>query len=371
MSTPRAHVDFDIHGVVGVRLLDAAERNVEAVRRQLGPLERPLDRDPDVVVRFVDRLPSSGTLRSVGLESGHSAEDFFVLQGKHKAAIRVRIPFEKLADPVDPGEIVCERSLPAVPLLVPIVNLTALCRGSLPLHSSGFQWQGIGVVCTGWSKGGKTETLLAFMERNALYVGDEWMFLRDGTMCGIPESMHVWDWHFDSLIELRRRIGRRRQAMLKLGRSFVNRAVRMRPAARGRSLLRRASHVVEKQLHVRCPPHALFGPDRCTGRVPFDKVILTGVHDQPEVITHPVPAQEVIDRMQFSLEDEMERLLAWYRKFRFAFPARANPRLDDYRESIRAALQRELEGRECYELLHPYPVELPLLYEAVAPLLRE
>ena len=46
--------DFDLHGIVGIRLIDPAHADVDAVRRQLGPIDVPLGRAPDIVVRFVD-----------------------------------------------------------------------------------------------------------------------------------------------------------------------------------------------------------------------------------------------------------------------------------------------------------------------------
>ncbi len=60
-------------------------------------------------------------------------------------------------------EIVCERGRARVPLLTANVNLVVLGNGALPLHAAAFRFDGTGVLVTGWSKGGKTETLLAFM----------------------------------------------------------------------------------------------------------------------------------------------------------------------------------------------------------------
>jgi len=49
-----------------------------------------------------------------------------------------------------------------VPHLLAVINLTALAKGVLPLHASAFTYRGLGVLATGWAKGGKTETLLEF-----------------------------------------------------------------------------------------------------------------------------------------------------------------------------------------------------------------
>ncbi len=106
----------------------------------------------------------------------------------------VQIPFAEIGQ--QQCRIVCATGLPAVPLLIPILNLTALNRGILPLHASAFRYQDVGVLTTGWSKGGKTETLLAFMDRGANYIGDEWVYISDDGrhMTGIPEPIRVWEW---------------------------------------------------------------------------------------------------------------------------------------------------------------------------------
>ncbi|MGH9034322.1 MAG: hypothetical protein ACRD0O_01040, partial [Acidimicrobiia bacterium] len=191
----RVTVDFDLHGLARVRLLDAEAADVSAVRRQLGPIEADVAGEADITVRFVDRLPTRGRTVLLGAREAAFTDDaFLVLRSKHKARARVSVP---MADVGRPGcELVCERGLPAVPLLIPIVNLTVLGKGALPLHAGAFLHRGTGVVCTGWSKGGKTETLLAFTRRGATYVGDEWVYLDgDGSaMHGIPEPLRLWDW---------------------------------------------------------------------------------------------------------------------------------------------------------------------------------
>ena len=53
-------VDFDVHGLVGIRLLDAERRDIASVGRQLGIAPTPLEREPDILVRFVDRLTRIG-----------------------------------------------------------------------------------------------------------------------------------------------------------------------------------------------------------------------------------------------------------------------------------------------------------------------
>ena len=74
-------VDYDVHGLVGVRLLGAGPRETAAVDRQLGPSRRSLEREPDITVRFVDRLELHGPVRLIGLhDAGYTDDAFLVLR---------------------------------------------------------------------------------------------------------------------------------------------------------------------------------------------------------------------------------------------------------------------------------------------------
>ncbi len=369
MSEPAA-VDFDLHGCVRVRLEGAQQRDVAAVARQLGPLRAPVADEPDVTLRFVDRIETAGPVRLLGLdECGFSDDAFLVLRARHKARARVRIPMERVGERC---EITCERGLPAVPLLVAIVNLTALVKGTLPLHAAAFEWNGAGVVVTGWSKGGKTETLLAFAQRGARYVADEWCyFAADGRrVFGIPERLRIWRWQLAQLPEVERRLPRAER--LRLAAWSVLPALEARlpgPAQRssaGRTI-RRLAHLAAKQLHVDAPPELLFGANAASGVSEPTHVVLAMSHEDPTTSASPMDPQEVADRMAHSLHFERAPLLQCYAMFRFAFPELANPHLEKAQERERALLQRLLAGRPCLRLVHPYPVELAKLFDALAP----
>lgn len=369
MSPP---VDFDLGGVVGIRLLDAAPGDVRAVDRQLGPIRSTLRREPDLLVRFVDRLDLSSPLRYLGREDAAFTDDaFLILRGKHKSRARARVPLDRVGERC---EIVCERGIAAVPLLVPILNLTALARGTLPLHAAAFVWKGTGVVATGWSKGGKTETLLAFGARGARYVGDEWVYLAPAGegMFGIPEPVRLWSWHLDSLPEVRARLGagaRARLRALSWIHGGVRRATRDGERHRGAvyRTLNRLAPLLRDQLHVDVPPARLFSANGSAHARP-DLFLFVASHESPDVLVRPIDPGEVARRMVFSLQEEQEPLAAAYRRFRFAFPGSRNDVLERSRGMQERALAGALEGKPAFELLHPYPVSLPRLFEAAAPL---
>jgi hypothetical protein len=365
MSAP-SWIDFDLHGLVGIRLIDAGPREVAAVRRQLGPIECPFDRPPDIAIRFVDRLATRGRLRLVGLDAAWTDDAFLVLRGKHKSPARVQVP---LADLGRPCEFVCERGLAAVPLLLAAVNLALLGQGVLPMHASAFEHQGLGVLVTGWAKGGKTETLLSFLARGAAHVADEWTYLADdGRMYGIPEPVRLWDWHLRQMPHFQSRVARHDRIRLQSIRASC--AVLDRLASTGLGplpRLRRLAELLKRQQNVQVPPHRLFGNERMRLAGSLDVVVLAASHDSAQIFVEPIDADEVARRMAPSLAQERHELAAYYRAFRFAFPNTVNELLETAQERERELLVRRLRGRPALALWHPYPVAISALYDALAP----
>ena len=366
MASPAVSTyDFDLHGTVGIRLVDASPGDARAVARQLGPSQSPLARQPDIVIRFVDRL-DTGRVTYLGVDDAGFTEDaFLVLRSKHKARARVQIPLDAVGKR---PEIVCERGLPAVPLLIPIVNLTALGNGALPLHASAFVNSGVGVVTTGWSKGGKTEALLAFAAHGARYVGDEWIYVSpDGTrVSGIPEPIRVWDWHLQELPAYRSRIdsgARARLRALRIARSIGGAFPRSETT-------RRALPLLERQLHVDVKPDTLFGTPSWVGEAPFDRLVLVASHDDTGIDVRPIDPAEVAGRMASSLAYERLDFMGFYLKFRFAFPGKSSELVQAASEIERERLLQVLEGKPAHLVVHPYPVSLTALREAMAPLCR-
>lgn len=371
-STPK-HIDYDLHGLVGVRLINASPRDAAAVAKQLGPLQATLHREPDISIKFVDHLEISSPMRLLGLDdAGFSEDGFFVLRSRHKASAKVKIAFEQIGS--RHCEIICEHGLPSVPLLIAIINLTFLSKGAIPLHASAFIHNDTGFVVTGWSKGGKTETLLAFMAHGARYVGDEWVILTaDGMrMCGLPEPIRLWDWHLNQLPQFRRKLSRASRYKLKAIRQ-VEALYRSIPNA-GKSgflpltILRRAILILQRQKCVDVAPHRLFGEEGCALSGVPAKIIFTMSHARDEVSMENFDAQEIAWRMVFSLRYEQADFFSYYMKFRFAFPDRMNALIERAPEYQLDILSRALHDKEAYAVYHPYPVQLEKLFEILSPL---
>src|SRR5712671_3389351 len=261
----RDAVDYDIHGLVGVRLVAPSPTNVAAVNAQIGPPSLRALRRSDIVVRYVDRL--AGQLRYVDLGKTASSEAGFIVFSEEEAKGKVSIPFEQIGSEC---EILCERSVGWIPLLIPIINLTALKKhGCVAIHASAFVHQGTGVLVTGWVKSGKTEALLAFSQNGATYVGGEWVLLSsDGTtMYGLPGTFRMWDWHRRSLSNCPRIDGSGKMFRLIRFLDTVQAAIpdglcRFEPL----KFLRESMPALRRQLNFRVEPKAIFG-ERCNGLI--------------------------------------------------------------------------------------------------------
>jgi hypothetical protein len=368
-SRAQQEVDFDLHGLAGIRLVGASPSDSAAVSRQLGLAQASPDREPDIVIRFVDRLARGPRVHFLGLgEAGFTDEAFLVLRSRHKAPARVEIDFRQIGEAV---EIVCERGLPAVPLLIPILNLTVLARGVLPLHASAFAYGGTGVVATGWSKGGKTEALLAFATRGARYVGDEWVYVagEGNRVYGIPEPIRIWGWHLRQLPQYEALVGRADWTRLRAIELFLGseRALRrVRAGKRPSRALTRLAPLLSRQLYVDIRPERLFGQVE-EQSAPFDRLFFLMSSDAPRIAVEPVDPQEVGKRMVFSLQHERLDFTAAFLKYRFAFPGGANPFIEQVEELERKALARAFADKPAFVVRHPYPCSLESLFEAMSP----
>lgn len=367
-------IDYDVHGLAGVRLMDALPADAAAVDRQLGPFRSTLSREPDLVIRFVDRLHTTSTTRTLGLEeAGFAGDAFFLLRPGHPAKLRVQVPFEEIGGQ---SAIVAEHGLQIVPLLVPILNLVLLAKGIVPLHASAFTYNGAGVLATGWAKGGKTETLLAFMDHGARYVGDEWVYLGPGgaQMYGIPLPITLWDWHLAQLPQARARAALSTRSRVAIASLLARSADWVGSSGLGRlPLLGRLAAwlhpVFHEQSKLSLSPQALFGERVGPLVTRPDKVFFVASHVSPEVRVEAVDPEWVVQRMVYSLQYERLHFISNYLKFRFAFPARANSLIEQTEALEREALSGALAGKETLAVWHPYPLSFPALFEALSPFL--
>jgi hypothetical protein len=372
-------VTISLHGLLSIAVRDAGRRELAAIRRQLGPLPEVPPEDgraaaPDIVIRFVERLEARGRLHQIGLDAAFDDESFFVLRGRRKTSVRVRLPVDRLG--TTPLEIVAERGLGAVPFLLPILNATLLAKGVLPIHASAFVHDGQGVLVTGWAKGGKSEALLAFADRGATYVGDEWVYVTaDGSaMGGLPEPMRLWDWQLGMVPRIRERVGLAGRVRLggaaglakALGGASRLPVVRSSPPG---DVARRLGAVVERQRSLQIPPARLFGSRVSNGLVPLHTIVLIESTSDPVASVEPAEAATVARRTAATVRHELLDLEALVLRHRYAFPDGPSTFLDEFPGRLEAGLANAFAATPCLVVRHPYPPDIPALFDLIAPAL--
>jgi hypothetical protein len=366
---------LDLHGILTIGLVGATPEELAGVRRQLGPLRELRGVAAcDLTVRFVDPADAPAGLRFVGRDAGASDDSFVVLRGRRQTDVRVRVPVEQIGDL--PIEIVVERGPRMIPYLLPIVLLSALARGWIPVHASAFVADGRGVLVTGWAKGGKTETLLAFADRGAAYVGDEWVLVSpDGTkMAGVQESMRVWDWQLAMVPGIRRRIGLDRRFRLgsaAIGARSLASAARLPVvgASGAGDAARRIGAILERQRAIQLAPGRIFGGGVLGGPRPLDHVLLVGTSTRPGVRVEAIDPTVLADRTAATVVHELLDVVALDLAHRVVFPERRNPVLEDLEGILRTSLRAAFAGRPCHEVTQAYPPEIPALYAPIAKVL--
>jgi hypothetical protein len=358
-------VDFDIHGLVGVRLVAPSPTNITAVSAQIGPPSSRVLRRPDIVIRYVDRL-SAGTLHYVDLGKTASSQAGFIVFPEGDGEGKVSIPFEQVGSDC---EIFCERRVGWIPLLISIINLTALKKHRcVPIHASAFVHEGTGVLVTGWVKSGKSEALLAFSQHGATYVGGEWVLLScDGnTMYGLPGTFRMWEWQRRKLSHLQHIGGNAGTFRLIRFLDAMQRAMPKGLASFGPlKLLREGMPALRRQLNFRVEPKAVFG-DRCGSLTAHpDKIFIGMVHSDDCILIEPAEPATVADQLACATEFELTSLMSHYRAFKFAFPGMRNKFLEGVHDMLRDALRQALAAKETYTLYHPYPVSFRDLFQVM------
>jgi hypothetical protein len=225
------------------------------------------------------------------------------------------------------------------------------------------------LVC-GWAKGGKTETLLAFMAEGATYVGDEWIYLAEHgrRMYGLPQPITIWDWHLPELPEYQAALARGQSVRLRAFTASQWTADALgRLRTPGSGMLERVGMKLERQRYVHMSPAKLFGAQACALEGRLDKLVFVMSRESEAVAVEAVEAHEVARRMEFSLQYERERLLGHYQQFRFAFPDRSSALLEGIAQRERELLLERFGGTEAYVLEHPFPPSIPSLYKALLP----
>lgn len=363
-------VDFDIHGIVGIRLVNPTARDTARITKLLAPFQTRLHREPDITIRFEDDL-SPPSLNYLGLDSAAFTEDDFYLLDRNSGKVVAQIPYDEVGQPY---EIKCQSNADKIPQLFELIRLAFLRKNYISLHGAAFLYNGKGILVAGWSKGGKTETLVSFANHGAFYVADEWVLLSgDGQrMLGLPIPVTLWDWQLEQVSpEIIPGMSFDRKVLFK---SIYFLDAVYDKLGRGRlanffpvKALGRLMPVVKMRLNIRESPHILFKDRYCVKGATVDKLFLVISHSEPDIKITPCDPDEFARRMENSNEYEEARLAQYYRTFKYAFPQRENKFLDSAPELRSDLLHKALVGKEIYKVFHPYPVSFDELFKHLQP----
>jgi len=362
-------IDFDIHGVVRIRLLDPSRSDLDAACKRLGGPSELSSAAPDITVRFVKSLSARG-LRFLGdAQYGLTDDGFFLLHEATRQA-KARIPFDHIGEPC---EIICKTGLGSVPLLIPLVNLTALQRGCIPLHASAVVYNGVGLLMAGWAHCGKTAALLGFASKGADYVGEEWVSLscNGQRMQGLVRPLELSHRHVASQPHLRSAVSLLNRCALR-GIDLLNGLQKKVSDERTRSSLvfrslQRASAALEEQLRPIVAPSAIFGDRIRSAGALVDKIFLFVSHEEHKIEVEPIAPVEMARRLTFLVQHELTPLLRHYAAYRFAFPSQRNELIESMTEYTFGILARALNRKETYVVRLPYPHMFSELYKTIQP----
>jgi len=357
--------DFDIHNIVGIRVITPTESDLKLILNYYGEHEKELNREPDITIKFIDLLEIPNLI-FIGLENAGFNKDGYYILSSGRSKLKVKIPFEKIGQPL---EIICQSGSPGIPLLNHIVNLSFLSKNYIPLHASAFRYNKKNAVVMGWSKGGKTESLLAFGNKDAEYIGDEVVMLSEhgDEMFGIPAAVTVWEWQFKQVPKLIPKLSKNKKSLFSLIHfiesvyNFLKKTFLKNSFVT--KVIAEALPSFKRQLNFRVTPKFIFKEKIYNEKAYPDKVILIMSHDSEEIKVESCSIDEVINRMINSHEYEMSTFIQHYNTFKFAFPHLKSQFLENVNKHQSELLKTALAGKEAFKVLHPYPVSFEKLFE--------
>jgi hypothetical protein len=358
-------VDYDFHGLAGIRLVDPSPSDVTAVSAWIGT-PAALSEAPDLTIRFVEDLTPDGPVEWIEPHSiGFGDAGLFLYTADSGAAPAGCL---RLEGPGLRWELRCRAGRGRVPLLLPLVDLAVSAKGVFALHASAFTYRGSGVVVAGWARSGKTTALLAFMARGAAYIGDDRIYLRAGEnrIYGLGQPLALRTTHLAELPSLARTAGRRGRTRLRLC-AALERTASMAARVESFGDLPRRVAGAASDASVSVSPDRLFGECPLQGRL--DKAFLAIAQEGSDVRVVPVEPRHLAERLLFSIRAERLPLWRLYYAFRYAFPDQAEAFGEEAEQAEVERLVGALEGIETYALYHPFPAPVQAIHDALDPVL--
>jgi hypothetical protein len=369
------NIEYDIHGLLGVRLVEPSASLAGAAARQFNPL-RPstLRSDPDVAVSHVvagrargHRLGDAGD----GQECSFDDSGLALVNG----GAELSISFDSLGGACTIG---CTRNSNMRRIFIdyvrPALQMSLLPKGALALHSAGVSYNGQGILLAGWSESGKTEAMMGFLQAGATFVSDKWTIVNgDGpSILHFPTPITVRHWMIELIPGLRNRLTSRER--LRARAAGIAGSLLATGASSRVPVLREAKGLADLGGRVSVTPSQLFDDSDVkrprwgmSPSAPLDRLFLLMTTDEDRITVRPAEIREVARRLADCAAYERRAFLGLYQKFKYAFPARRNPLIDDASEREAEIFGKALESKQVFAVNVPFPFNPGSLHEAIAP----
>ena len=360
------NADFNLFGVLGIRLVNPEEIHIKSISRLTGITPSAINGKPDITITYTDKIDSKN-LTFVGLDAGFDYSNFYLLK-KNQQLNKVIIPFDKIGNRC---EIICEKSITEIPMLNYIINLSFLSKNWIAVHSSSFVYDEKGVLVLGWTKGGKTETLISFLTNGAKFVSDEWTIISEfgKSLYGMPVAICIWEFYFNEVKNILPKISPHKKfvfSLIHFIQSIYKLGVRFGfQNSEAIKIIKRISDRAKKNLNIRVLPKDLINIKIAETAAPLHKVIFSVSSQNNEMTINKISAQEVIERMIQSNREEYSSLFSYYSAFRFAFPDRKNALFEKFDELQKKIFDSCFAGKDIYKVIHPYPAPINKMYSLI------
>jgi hypothetical protein len=370
--------DYDIHGILGLRLVDPSPALARQTARQFDPL-RPatLAVAPDVSISHMPSRPHSAHRFRLGdagdgQESGFDDSEFALLKG----GAAVRVPFDHVGEGC---EISCTSDSGMRKLLIdyvrPCLQLSLLPKGYLAVHSAAVSVNGKGIVLAGWAESGKTEATLGLLQGGAAFVSDKWTIVAaDGSSIhNFPTPITVRNWMIDLIPGLRARLAGSERLRARAG--GVAASILGGSRTLGRlPLAGEMKGLADLAGRVSVTHGQLFGDARdgsagwpALTSAPLDTLFLLMTSNDQQISVRQGDAREVAGRLADCALYERRAFFGLYRRFRYALPDRGNPLIEGARDMEAEMLAKALESKRVFIVEAPFPFDPLALQETLGP----
>ena len=371
------NVDYDIHGVLGLRLIDPTPSLAGLVARQLDPWRpSPLASEPDVSISRLRTVSSRGNRYRLG-DAGDSQEcEFsdseFILR---KGAMSLSLPFSSVGEGCVigwSGGSGMRRLL--IDYVRPALQISLLPKGSLALHSAAVAYEGKGILLAGWAESGKTEAMLGFLQAGAAFVSDKWTIV-DGDGSSIrhfPTPITVRNWMIGLIPGLRERL--KGTELLRARAAGLVTSVLQTEALSRAPLTTGVKSLAELAGRVSVTPSQLLGKDgdggsqwRSSSSAPLESLFLLVTCGEDRIAVREADIDEISSRLADCAAYERRAFFGLYQRFKYAFPGRPNRLIEEAREAESRTLAKALASKRVFVVEAPFPFDPAALYRAIQP----